>query len=105
MTHVVAFHAQQCVEKCFKAVLEQQNHRVPKDHSTIRLSAMVKNFFDEILVEDILTDLDDLYIEARYPADLGFLPYGKPNKDDALQFLQFAEKIFARACQILDYRR
>ena len=25
LTHIVAFYAHQCVEKCFKAVLEKQN--------------------------------------------------------------------------------
>ena len=33
LTSVAAFHAQQCVEKCFKAILEEHSKKVPKIHS------------------------------------------------------------------------
>ena len=32
LAHVVAFHGQQCVEKSFKAILENAHKRVPKEH-------------------------------------------------------------------------
>ncbi|MGQ9503117.1 MAG: HEPN domain-containing protein, partial [Anaerolineae bacterium] len=35
LTHIIAFHVQQTVEKCLKALLELQNRPVPKEHSTI----------------------------------------------------------------------
>lgn len=35
LTPVAAFHAQQCVEKCFKAILEEHSKKVPKIHSTL----------------------------------------------------------------------
>jgi len=41
LTHVAAFHAQQCVEKSLKALLEFLDRPVPKDHSTIRLYGLV----------------------------------------------------------------
>ena len=31
LTPVAAFHSQQCVEKCFKAVLEEHAKKVPKE--------------------------------------------------------------------------
>ena len=71
LTHIMAFHAQQCVEKCFKAFLERSTGEVLRIHSTLKLFAMVK---DELKCEfdtDLLTDLDALYIDARYPADVG----------------------------------
>jgi len=65
LTHVVAFHAQQCVEKCFKAMLEAQSGiKVPRTHSTLKLYGMIK---DELALEidiDLLTDFDSLYIDA-----------------------------------------
>lgn len=80
LTHIVAFHTQQTVEKCFKALLEYQSKRVPKEHSSLTLYEMVKDCFDEPLDKGMLTDCDDLYIEARYRVDLGLLPNGKPSK-------------------------
>ena len=32
LSHMVAFHAQQAIEKCFKAVLEEKESLVPKLH-------------------------------------------------------------------------
>ena len=52
---------------------------VPKDHSTIRLYGLVAELPGMTLDRDMLTDLDDLYINARYPGELGLLPYGKPS--------------------------
>jgi len=34
LTPVVAFHTQQCIEKCFKAVLEEHSKKVPKPSTT-----------------------------------------------------------------------
>jgi len=94
LTHMVAFHAQQCVEKCFKAMLENAGKRVPKEHSTLKLYGLVKNELSADIEIDLLTDLDDLYIESRYPGDLGFLPHGKPSPDEANEFFELAQYIF-----------
>ncbi len=96
LTHVVAFHAQQCVEKCLKALLEFLCRSVPKEHSTIRLYGLVADALDMELDQDILTDLDDLYIDARYPGELGLLPSGKPSLDDARQFSRFAAEVYRK---------
>ncbi len=93
LTPVVAFHAQQCVEKCFKAVLEEHQQKVPRDHSTLRLYGLVKERTALDVDTAILTDLDDLYIESRYPGNLGLLPDGKPTLPDARQFLEVARAV------------
>ena len=41
----------------------------------------------------ILQPLDSLYIDARYPGDLGLLPDGKPSREDAKSFYKFAKDI------------
>ena len=78
LTPVAAFHSQQCVEKCFKAVLEEYSQMVPREHSTLKLYGLVLELIPLEVDREILTDLDDLYIEARYPGELGLLPDGKP---------------------------
>jgi HEPN domain-containing protein len=101
LTHVVAFHAQQCVEKSLKALLEFLDRPVPKDHSTIRLYGLVAELLGMALDRDMLTDLDDLYINARYPGELGLLPHGSPSPEDARQFYEFAAKVYRRAWELV----
>lgn len=94
LTHMVAFHAQQCVEKCCKAMLEYADRRVPKEHSTLKLYGLIKDELPADLELDLLTDLDDLYIEARYPGDLGLMPHGKPTIDESREFFELAQYLF-----------
>ncbi len=94
LTPVAAFHAQQCVEKCFKAVLEEHSQKVPKDHSTLRLYGLVKDLIAVDVDVGVLTDLDDLYIESRYPGELGLLPGGKPTLADVREFSEVARSIY-----------
>jgi len=94
LTPVAAFHAQQCVEKCFKAVLEELARKVPKDHSTLRLYGLIKGLISIDMDLAVLTDLDDLYIEARYPGELGLLPGGAPTLDDVREFFGIAKGVY-----------
>lgn len=94
LTPVAAFHAQQCVEKCFKAVLEEHSKKVPKDHSTLRLYGLIKDLISLDVDLGILTDLDDLYIEARYPGELGLLPNGRPTLATIQEFFTTAQSIY-----------
>ncbi len=98
LTHIVAFHAQQCVEKCFKAILELQTGKVPRMHSTLKLYGMINDALNCEIDTDILTDFDALYIDARYPGDLGLLPDGKPSLADAREFYGVAQNIFNTIC-------
>jgi len=37
LTNVASFHCQQCIEKCFKAVIEELNKPSIKSHDLLRL--------------------------------------------------------------------
>jgi HEPN domain-containing protein len=102
LTPVAAFHSQQCVEKCFKAVLEEYAQKVPREHSTLKLYARARELIPLEVDRDILTDLDDLYIESRYPGELGLLPNGKPTRADAQRFYQFAQSLYEEIKRILE---
>jgi len=93
LTHMIAFHAQQAIEKSLKAILEYHNNKVPKKHDLIQLKISVSDFI-QIDDDDTLDSLNRLYIEARYPGDLGLLPNGKPGVEDAEVFYNCAEKIY-----------
>lgn len=105
LTPVVAFHCQQCVEKCFKAVLEEHATKVPKEHSTLKLYGQVADLARLDVDAQILTDLDGLYVESRYPGELGLLPNGKPTRADAEQFYHCAQNVYEQVKRILDPSR
>jgi HEPN domain-containing protein len=93
LTNMVAFHAQQTVEKAFKAVIEELDLGFVKTHSLTRLYGLVRPHFPVIADMDMLDRLDAVYIEARYPGDMGLLPTGKPTSDEAMDLYSFANDI------------
>jgi len=100
LTHMMAFHSQQALEKIFKAMIEYRMERVPKQHDLLLLQKKVGADLP-IEGEDILEALNGLYIESRYPGALGLLPGGKPTRAEALEFYTFVKKVFGQACGVL----
>ena len=97
LKHMVAFHAQQCIEKCLKAGIETNNVRVPKTHSIDRLVELLGQYMDlsELaLNQEEIDMLDDLYIEARYPGEMGLLPDGMPSKKQSDSLAKAAKACF-----------
>ncbi len=99
ITNLIAFHSQQVVEKSIKALFEHQNKKIPKVHKIQTLIDMIGIDLD--LDEDVAHSLDELYIESRYPGDMGLLPYGKPTLVDAREFYDFAKGVFEKICDVL----
>lgn len=93
-TGAASFHAQQCVEKSLKAVLEEYTKRVPKIHDLDKLFFEVKDYVDIEYDDLIVNKLNTLYIESRYPGAFGFLPDGKPSLEDVDKFYHFAKSIY-----------
>ena len=101
LSHMVAFHSQQSIEKAFKAILEEHNERIPKTHNLIALLQKVEQYINVEINNSIIAQLNELYIEARYPADFGLLPEGKPSKEKAINFYRYAVEIFELASEII----
>jgi HEPN domain-containing protein len=95
LTNVVAFHCQQCLEKCFKAIIEEQGKPSIKSHDLLRLqlNANIQLSESEII---LLSIINEVYIDARYPGDLGLLPHGKPTKAEVKTFIEFSEMLFKK---------
>ena len=100
LTHIVAFHAQQSVEKSLKALIEEYEIDIPKMHQLSKLQNILKGKI-ETLDESMLTMLDELYIDSRYPGDMGLLPHGKPSLEDAEEFYMFAQDVLQKVCIVL----
>ena len=101
LTNIVAFHAQQTVEKCFKAIIEENNLKVQKIHSLIRLHKQIKKIVNFEIDKEKMTLTDKVYIKTRYPGDMGMLPDGKPSKKEAKQLYNFADDIYQKTIKLL----
>ncbi len=85
-----------------KAILEENEKYIPKVHKLLTLYNLVSLDLND-LDEDILSSLDRLYIESRYPGDMGLLPNGKPSIEDSIVFYNFAKNVYNKVCKILNY--
>jgi HEPN domain-containing protein len=95
LTNLVAFHAQQCIEKSFKALAEENSIAIPKTHDLIRLYQLIKGLTADIDME-ILYDVNELYIDSRYPGEMGLMPNGKPSFTEAEVFVDFSALILSQ---------
>jgi HEPN domain-containing protein len=95
LSNLVSFHCQQCLEKCFKAVIEETDIPFIKSHDLIRLQLHA----NVVLTDEEVTLLgliNEVYIDSRYPGDLGLLPNGKPTKNEITIFIKLCETIFRK---------
>ena len=96
LTNMIAFHAQQSIEKTLKAILESLDEPVPKTHNLIVLREKAKNYQKFELDKDIIAQINELYIESRYPSDIGLLPEGKPSLEKAMEFYRLAFEFYTK---------
>lgn len=95
LTSLVSFHCQQCLEKCFKAIIEEQNKPALKSHDLLRLRLHADiNLSDSETI--LLSTINEVYIDARYPGDMGLLPHGKPSISEVNEFIQFCDTLVYR---------
>ena len=92
-TGAASFHAQQCIEKSLKAVLEENRVNIPRIHDLKRIFSLTETYFQEEYDEEIIDKLNTLYIESRYPGAFGLLPYGSPTLEDVKEFYEAAKNI------------
>ncbi|MBW2158160.1 MAG: HEPN domain-containing protein [Deltaproteobacteria bacterium] len=74
LTNMVAFHAQQAIEKSLKAIIDEFDLGFVKIHQIERLLEIVNKHVEANIDHEIVQILDSLYIESRYPVDIGLLP-------------------------------
>ena len=95
LSNLVSFHCQQCIEKCFKAIIEEQDKPFIKSHDLLRLQ-LIANIDLSSEEAIILGMINEVYIDSRYPGDLGLLPHGKPLKSEIEAFIHFCETLLKR---------
>ena len=93
LTNIVAFHCQQTIEKYFKAFLIENDVPLIKTHDLIKLNGMIKEIKDLGIDEQKLILVNEVYVEARYPGELGLIPGGLPTNEYAMEFIDFAKEV------------
>ena len=96
LTNIVAFHSQQAIEKIFKAVIEEYELGFIKTHDLIRLNDVIKDYVEFQIDINILKQINETYISARYPGEIGLLADGKPTIKEAESFYKFANEIYEK---------
>jgi len=84
----VCFHAQQCVEKCLKAVLVCSQIPFHKTHDLEELSLLLPSSFGIPVSVEELARLTPHATNSRYPDD-----WQSPGRDDAEWALAAAERV------------
>jgi HEPN domain-containing protein len=94
LTNVVTFHCQQAIEKYFKAIILEYNKPLLKIHNLLALYGTIKEFINLELNEDLLSTVNDIYLESRYPGEIGLLDDGSmPTSEQANQFFNLAKEV------------
>ncbi len=73
-----------------------------KTHDLIALKNTISYVYSESIDDDLLSLLNKLYIDSRYPSDLGLLPDGKPDKDEAKRRYDTAREIYENVRSFID---
>jgi HEPN domain-containing protein len=103
LTHQVAFHAQQTIEKSLKAIIEEFELGFIKTHSIRTLIGIIAEKTSIVADHELIIMLDQLYIDARYRGEIGLLPCGKPSIAIAIKLQNLALDIFMQCQNILSH--
>ena len=93
LTNIVAFHCQQTIEKYLKAFLLENDIPFIKTHDLIKLNGMIKEIKDLGIDENKLIPINEVYVEVRYPGEIGLMPDGVPTNEQAIEFIDFAKEV------------
>jgi len=101
LTTSTVFHCQQCVEKCLKAMIENLDVPVLKSHNLPNLLGKIDEFYDFEIDKDMLSQINDVYIDSRYPGELGIIPEGRPSLEKARSYIKFADGVYKKTQAVL----
>ena len=94
LTNITAFHAQQCIEKSFKALILLKTTEIPKIHNLLKLFGTVRNYTKLSFEMKTLELINETYTDTRYPSELGLLPEGMPSLKMVKKFYETAKAIY-----------
>ena len=88
------YHAQQVVEKYFKARLLGRGWELEKVHSIARLCALAADHGVAVSLADADMSLIDSIYRERNSGELGLIPLGEPSLEDSKRAFEIARRLF-----------
>jgi HEPN domain-containing protein len=84
--------------RALKPLLKKTKKPAIKSHDLFRLqfAASIQLSENEL---NLLGIINEVYIDGRYPGDLGLLPQGKPTISEIKTFIDFCNEIYTRLKQ------
>jgi HEPN domain-containing protein len=102
LTQSTAFHCHQVIEKSLKAIIENLDLRIPHTHDVIKLYSLVReNNISLTLDEDIIAQINEVYIDSRYPSNHGLIPEGKPSVAFVTKIYEYSLLVFKEVKELL----
>jgi HEPN domain-containing protein len=102
LTNIVVFHCQQTIEKCFKAIIEENELDFKRIHSLFKLYTIIKDKINFSINIEKLELIDKVYTTSRYPSDLGLMPDGKPSIAEAKEMYEFAKQVYENTLKMFN---
>lgn len=93
LTGIATFHCQQCVEKSLKAMLALHASQIPRIHDLVTLHKRVSEVETLPVNVSELLQLNDAYIDVRYPNDPTASARTTPSERKTEEFVMLATKI------------
>ena len=94
---VTAFLCQQCIEKSFKAILVFHDQPVPRIHDLVTLHERVEESGSFPVDEEKLRQVNDSYIDNRYPVNELPAAEQAPSLSKVQEFVTLAREVFETA--------
>lgn len=105
--NIVLFHCQQAIEKLIKAIYDELDLKVYKIHSVVKLYSLLPDEVQAVLkLKDSEMDiLDIVYIDSRYPSEIGILPTGYPSNEKTKYIFELSKNFFSKILEYLKTNR
>ena len=103
LSNIISFHSQQTVEKCFKAIVEENGLKFERVHNLFKLHSIIEPYITFEVDLDEIELLDKVYTSSRYPGETGLMPDGKSNLEVAQQQYFFAKYIYGKTIEMLEF--
>jgi HEPN domain-containing protein len=73
--------------------LIENNIPLIKTHDLIKLNGMINEIKNLGIDENKLIIINEVYVESRYPGELGLIPNGMPTNEQANDIIEFAKEV------------
>jgi HEPN domain-containing protein len=95
LASIVVFHAQQTIEKSYKALLVYYGQSPPRVHDLSRLAMLVGRLVEDPTYDpDVLERITQYYVQSRYPLMYEAYSSTEPSSAEVEAMVWHAKRVF-----------